>query len=304
MLTVVQTALEAGFLYALVALALYLSYTTLDIADLTTDGSFTLGCAVSATICLMGHPILALPLAMLAGAAAGFVTAFLQTRLGVPSILAGIITNFGLYSVNLTVMGSANVNLFKVDSIFTLAKDTGLGGSWYKLIVAAVIVLVVCALVAAFLGTRLGLSIRATGDNADMVRSSSINPVFTITVGLCLANALTALSGALVAQYQRSADMNLGTGMVVLGLASLIIGQSVLGRGRTGILRGVAAVLAGSLIYRFIYALALKVDVPAIYLKLLTALIVALAIAAPTIRGWIALQGRKRANGKGGQRRA
>ena len=304
MLTVVQTALEAGFLYALVALALYLSYTTLDIADLTTDGSFTLGCAVSATVCLMGHPILALPLAMLAGAAAGFVTAFLQTRLGVPSILAGIITNFGLYSVNLTVMGSANVNLFKADSVFTLAKDTGLGGSWYKLIVAAVIVLVVCALVAAFLGTRLGLSIRATGDNADMVRSSSINPVFTITVGLCLANALTALSGALVAQYQRSADMNLGTGMVVLGLASLIIGQSVLGRGRTGILRGVAAVLAGSLIYRFIYALALKVDVPAIYLKLLTALIVALAIAAPTIRGWIALQGRKRANGKGGQRRA
>ena len=286
------------------ALALYLSYTTLDIADLTTDGSFTLGCAVSATICLMGHPILALPMAMLAGAAAGFVTAFLQTRLGVPSILAGIITNFGLYSVNLTVMGSANVNLFKADSVFTMAKDAGLGGSWYKLIVSAVIVLIVCALVAAFLGTRLGLSIRATGDNADMVRSSSINPVFTITVGLCVANALTALSGALIAQYQRSADMNLGTGMVVLGLASLIIGQSVLGRGRAGILRGVAAVLAGSLIYRFIYALALKVDVPAVYLKLLTALIVALAIAMPAIRGWIALQGRKRANGKGGQRHA
>lgn len=304
MLTVVQTALEAGFLYALVALALYLSYTTLDIADLTTDGSFTLGCAVSATVCLMGHPILSLPMAMLAGAAAGFVTAFLQTRLGVPSILAGIITNFGLYSVNLTVMGSANVNLFKAESVFTLAKDAGLGGSWYKLIVAAAIVLVVCLLVAAFLGTRLGLSIRATGDNADMVRSSSINPVFTITVGLCLANALTALSGALIAQYQRSADMNLGTGMVVLGLASLIIGQSVLGRGRAGIVRGIAAVLLGSLLYRFIYALALKVDVPAVYLKLLTALIVALAIAAPAIKGWIALQGRKRANGKEGQRRA
>lgn len=306
MLTVMQTALEAGFIYALVALALFLSYTILNIADLTTDGAFTLGCAVSATVCLMGHPILALPLAMLAGAAAGFVTAFLQTRLGVPSILAGIITNFGLYSVNLTVMGSANVNLFKSDTVFSLLKGTGVGGSWYKLILAALIVLVVCAALVLFLGTRLGLSVRATGDNPDMVRSSSINPVFTITVGLCLANAMTALSGALIAQYQKSADMNLGTGMVVLGLASLIIGQSVVSRGRPGMLRGVAAVLAGSILYRCIYALALKLDVPAIYLKLLTAFLVALAIALPALRGWAALQGRKRAaaSGKGGERNA
>ena len=129
MLTIVQTALEAGVIYALVALALFLSYTILDIADLTTDGAFTLGCAVSATVCLMGHPVLALPMAMLAGAAAGFVTAFLQTKLGVPSILAGIITNFGLYSVNLTVMGSANVNLYKSGTIFSLVKETGFAGS-------------------------------------------------------------------------------------------------------------------------------------------------------------------------------
>ena len=293
MLTVIQTALEAGVIYALVALALFLSYTILNIADLTTDGSFTLGCAVSATVCLMGHPVLALPLAMLAGAAAGFVTAFLQTRLGVPSILAGIITNFGLYTVNLSVMGAANVNLFKSDTVFTLAKASGFGGDWYKLTVAALIVLVVCALVVVFLGTRLGLSIRATGDNADMVRASSINPVFTITVGLCLANAMTALSGALIAQYQKSADMNLGTGMVVLGLASLIIGQSVVSRGKPGMMRGVAAVLAGSLIYRAIYAAALKVNVPATYLKLLTAFIVALAISMPALKSWLALQRRK-----------
>ena len=310
MLTVFQTALEAGFLYALVALALYLSYSILDIADLTTDGSFTLGCAVSATVCLMGHPILALPLAMIAGAAAGFVTAFLQTRLGVPSILAGIITNFGLYSVNLTIMGAANVNLFKADNIFYLFRDLGIGGSWYKVILSALIVLAVSALLVLFLGTRLGLSVRATGDNADMVRSSSINPVFTITVGLCLANAMTALSGALIAQYQRSADMNLGTGMVVLGLAALIIGQSVISRGRPGLVLGVGAVLVGSILYRCVYALALKVDVPAAYLKLLTAVIVALAIAMPAIRGWAALQGRKRAGraggaaGKGGNSRA
>lgn len=292
MLTVVQTALEAGFLYALVALALYLSYTTLDIADLTTDGSFTLGCAVSATICLMGHPILALPLAMLAGAAAGFVTAFLQTRLGVPSILAGIITNFGLYSVNLTVMGSANVNLFKADSVFTLAKDTGLGGSWYKLIVAAVIVLAVCALVAAFLGTRLGLSIRATGDNADMVRASSINPTFTITIGLCVANALTGLSGAMVAQYSTVADVNNGTGMVVLALAALVIGETLIGK--SSMVRGVVGVIAGSIIYRCIYAAALRFNVPADYMKLVSAIIVGAAIAAPAVRRWAAFQMQKR----------
>ena len=294
MLTIVQTALEAGVIYALVALALFLSYTILDIADLTTDGAFTLGCAVSATVCLMGHPVLALPMAMLAGAAAGFVTAFLQTKLGVPSILAGIITNFGLYSVNLTVMGSANVNLYKSDTIFSLVKETGFAGSWHKLLVASVVVLAVCVLLVLFLGTRLGLSIRATGDNTDMVRASSINPVFTITVGLCLANAMTALSGALLAQYQKSADMNLGTGMVVLGLASLIIGQSVISRGKSGILRGVVAVVVGSLIYRAIYAVALKFNVTT-YLKLITAVIVALAIAAPALKDYFLLQRRKRA---------
>ena len=294
MLTIVQTALEAGVIYALVALALFLSYTILDIADLTTDGAFTLGCAVSATVCLMGHPVLALPMAMLAGAAAGFVTAFLQTKLGVPSILAGIITNFGLYSVNLTVMGSANVNLHKSDTIFSLVKETGFAGSWHKLLVASVVVLAVCVLLVLFLGTRLGLSIRATGDNTDMVRASSINPVFTITVGLCLANAMTALSGALIAQYQKSADMNLGTGMVVLGLASLIIGQSVISRGKSGILRGVVAVVVGSLIYRAIYAVALKFNVTT-YLKLITAVIVALAIAAPALKDYFLLQRRKRA---------
>ena len=294
MLTIVQTALEAGVIYALVALALFLSYTILDIADLTTDGAFTLGCAVSATVCLMGHPVLALPMAMLAGAAAGFVTAFLQTKLGVPSILAGIITNFGLYSVNLTVMGSANVNLYKSGTIFSLVKETGFAGSWHKLLVASVVVLAVCVLLVLFLGTRLGLSIRATGDNTDMVRASSINPVFTITVGLCLANAMTALSGALIAQYQKSADMNLGTGMVVLGLASLIIGQSVISRGKSGILRGVVAVVVGSLIYRAIYAVALKFNVTT-YLKLITAVIVALAIAAPALKDYFLLQRRKRA---------
>ena len=221
MLTVIQGALEAGFLYAPIALALFLSFSILNIADMTTDGAFVLGGAVSAVCCIAGHPILALPAAMLATAAAGFITAFLQTKLGVPSILAGIITNIGLYSINLMVMGTSNLSLFQKDSIYTLAKASGFAGSWSKLAVTAIVVVLICVLLVLFLGTRLGLSIRATGDNTDMVRASSINPTFTITVGLCIANAMTGLSGAMAAQYNTFSEINGGTGMVVLALAAL-----------------------------------------------------------------------------------
>lgn len=293
-LSVVQNALEVGFIYALVALALFLSYSILNIADMTTDGSFTLGCAVSASICLMGHPVLALFAAMLSGAVAGFVTAFLQTRLGVPSILAGIVTNTGLYTINLAVMGfSSNLSLFNSDTIFTIAKDTlsPVVDSWYKLIVAALITLIVCALAVIFLGTRLGISIRATGDNPDMVRASSINTAAMITIGLCIANAMTSLSGAVLAQYNKSSDINLGTGMVVIGLASLIIGETLVGKG--SMVRRVVAVLVGSVLYRFIIALALKLNVPAECLKLVSAIIVGFAIALPSLKDWIAFQKRK-----------
>ncbi len=222
MLLVVQTALELGFLYAPVALALFLSFRVLDIADLTTDGCFVLGAAVSVTLTAAGHPLLAVPAAMLSGACAGFITAFLQTRLSVPSILAGIVTNTGLYTINLMAMGwRSNESLLGSDTVFTLLRSTGLGGDWYELVLAAAVTLLCAGLLALFLGTRLGLSIRATGDNPAMVRASSINTVFTISVGLYVANSLTALSGAVLAQYQRSADINLGTGMVVIGLASL-----------------------------------------------------------------------------------
>ena len=197
MVYVIQTALELGFMYALVAMALFLSYRILDIADLTTDSGFVLGAAVSVTVAAAGHPFLAILAAMAAGSCAGFVTAFLQTRLGVPSILAGIVTNTGLYTVNLMVMGwSSNVSLLKQSTLFTMMKETGIGGAWYKLILAAGITILVGLFLVWFLGTRIGLSIRATGDNADMVRASSVNPVFTITVGLCISNALTALSGS------------------------------------------------------------------------------------------------------------
>lgn len=303
-LNVIQTALELGCIYALVALALFLSYSILNIADLSTDGCFTLGCAVACQVALTGHPFLALLAAMAAGVCSGFITAFLQTRLGVESIMAGIIVNTGLYTINLAVMGfSSTMSLVKTDTVFSIAKSAlSFTGGGYKLVLAAAVIALAGAAMVGFLGTRLGLSIRATGDNAAMVRASSINPAFTITVGLCIANAMTALSGAVLAQYQRSADINLGTGMVVIGLASLIIGETLFGRGGMWV-KAVAAV-AGSVIYRFIIALALRANVPSECLKLISAVIVALAIAAPALKAKADFR-RRRANAqKGGARHA
>ena len=275
-MAIITGALELGFIYALVALALFLSFRILNIADMTTDGAFTLGCAVSATVALAGHPFLALPAAMAAGACAGIVTAMLQTKWGVPSILAGIITNTGLYTVNLAVMGfSSNVNMLKATTIFSAF-------SGMKLIPAVIITVFVAAALVVFLNTRLGLSIRATGDNPDMVRASSINTGLTITIGLALSNSITALSGAVLAQYQKTADINLGTGMVIIGLASLIIGETVF-RGRKIWVKALGAVV-GCIIYRFIIAIALRLDLPSECLKLVSAVIVAFAIALPTIK--------------------
>ena len=278
-LNVLQTALELGCIYALVALALFLSYSILNIADLSTDGCFTLGCAVACQVALTGHPILALFAAMAAGVCSGFVTAFLQTRLGVESIMA--------------VMGfSSTMSLVKTDTVFSLAKGplSFLGG-WYKLAIALVIIVLAGAAMLGFLGTRLGLSIRATGDNAAMVRASSINPAFTITVGLCVSGALCALSGGLLAQYQKSCDINVGTGMVTIALASLIIGETLLGK-RT-MLRRIIGVVFGSCLYRFIVAVALRFNVPAAAMKLVSAIIVAIAISMPAIKEKIAFEQRK-----------
>lgn len=285
-LSILQSALELGCIYALVALALFLSFSILNIADLSTDGCFTLGCAVGAMVTLSGHPYLALFAATGAGVCSGFVTAFLQTRMGVPSILAGIIVNTGLYTVNIAVMGfSSNVNLFACDTVFSLAKEKlsyGWYENWYKLLITLVIILAVGVLLSLFLNTRLGLSIRATGDNEHMVRASSINPLFMITVGLCVANALTAFSGAILGQYQKSCDINLGTGMVTIALASLIIGETLVGKG--SMFKKIAGVILGSCLYRFIVALALRLNVPAEALKLVSAVIVAAAISLPYLK--------------------
>ena len=290
--SIVLSALELGFIYALVALALFISFSILNIADLSTDGCFTLGCAVCATLTIAGHPVLGLFASMAAGVCSGFVTAFLQTKLGIQSILAGIIVNTGLYTINIAVMGFAsNLNLFGCESVFTWVKDA-IGGSGYKLLVVAVIVAIVGVCISLFLNTRLGLSIRATGDNPDMVRASSINTAAMITIGLCVANALTGLSGGLLAQYQKSCDINLGTGMVTIALASLIIGETIIGKG--SMLRRIVGVILGSCLYRFIVAIALRLSVPAECLKLVSAIIVAVAIALPYLKKQATFRSQKR----------
>ncbi|MCD8330649.1 MAG: ABC transporter permease [Lachnospiraceae bacterium] len=305
-LSIVQSALELGIIYALVALALFISFTLLNIADLSTDGCFTLGCAVGAYVTLAGHPFLALIAAMAAGVCSGFITAFLQTKMGVESILAGIIVNTGLYTINLAVMGfSSTMNLFSCDTIFSLAKGVSEASwyqSWYKILVVVVIIALVALFLGWFLNTRLGLSIRATGDNPDMVKASSINPAFTITVGLCVSNSLTGLSGCILAQYQKSCDINIGSGQVTIALASLIIGSTLIHKG--SILHRVIGVVLGSCLYRFIMAVALRLNVPAECLKLVSACIVAVAISFPYLKGkyqfWQQRRAKERAYQEGG----
>lgn len=287
LLAVGQIALELGLICSLTVLALFLSYSMLGVCDLSTDGCFTLGAAVGAVVAAAGHPLLSIPAAMLAGVCSGLVTALLQTKLGIDSLLSGIIVNTGLYSVNIAVMsGSANINLNRKDTLFTMVKDllagTPLEGQ-QDILVAAVAVVLAVALLTLFLNTRLGLAIRATGNNPDMVRSSSINPAFTTVVGLCLSGSLTGLSGCLMAQSQKQAEINIGSGMVTIALASLLIGSTLLGRGPI-LLRAVGMVL-GAFLFRLVYAAALRLDIlPAFMLKLVSSVIVALAIALPYLK--------------------
>ena len=296
-----QTALELGLICSLTVLSLFLSYSMLNVCDLSTDGCFTLGAAVGAAVALAGHPWLSIPAAMAAGVTSGFVTALLQTKMGVDSLLAGIIVNTGLYSVNIAVMGGSSLlNMNKTDTVFTKAKALLEGtvlADQYRLLVALIAVILVVALLTLFLRTRLGLAIRATGNNPDMVRSSSINPAFTITVGLCVSGAITALSGCLLAQSQKSVDINIGQGMVTIALASLLIGRAFLGKG--GILSRAIGVVLGSFVFRLVYTIALRFQMPAFMLKLVSSVIVILAISGPYLKKqWPALK--RRLGKKGG----
>lgn len=294
-LGLVQTALELGLISSLTVLALFLSYSMLNVCDLSTDGCFTLGAAVGAVVAISGHPYLAIPAAMGAGILSGFITALLQTKMGVDSLLAGIIVNTALYSVNIAVMGNASLlNMNKTETVFTKMKQLLEGsflGSQYKIVVAAIAVILVGVFLFLFLRTKLGLAIRATGNNPDMVRSSSINPVFTTIIGLCIANSFTALSGCLLAQSQKSVNIDIGSGMVTIALASLLIGNAFTGKGKVP-MRILGAVL-GAFIFRLVYAIALRFNMPAFMLKLVSSVIVVIAISGPYLKKQLPLLKRR-----------
>ena len=295
-----QTALELGLICSLTVLALFLSYSMLNVCDLSTDGCFTLGATVGAVVAIVGHPLLALPAAMMAGMCSGFVTALLQTRMGVDSLLSGIIVNTALYSVNIAVMGGSSVlNMNKTPSVFSDMKDLLAGSSLsgeYKLAVAVIAVVLVCVFLGFFLKTRLGLAIRATGNNPDMVRSSSINPAFTTIIGLCISNALTALSGCLLAQSQKSVNIDIGSGMVTVALASLLIGHVFLGRRKLPL--RIFGMVLGAFVFRLVYTIALRFDMPAFMLKFVSAAVVVAAISIPYLKEQLPMLRRRAAHNR------
>jgi len=283
-------ALQLGLLYAAMAMGVYITFRILDIADLTVDGSFVTGMATCAVVSISANnPVLGILLGTLSGALAGLITGLLLTKVKVPPILAGIVTMTGLYSVNMFIMGEkSNISLVGTKTVFTVfCALSPLNDEVDKLIFALLIALFVAALLTMFFKTRPGMAIRATGDNEEMVRSSSINADVSKCLGIVIANACVGLSGALICQYQMFSDVGYGTGMVVIGLASIIIGESVLGRRGIGV--GILSACVGSTLYRIFIALALRFDIfPSYALKLISAIIVALSIAIPTTKNAVA----------------
>lgn len=292
-LLALQGSLELGIIYAIMALGVFISFRTLNMPDLTVDSSFTLGAAVSAMLCTMGHPFLALPAAMVAGWLTGNVTALLYTKLKIQPLLAGILVMLGLYSINLRVMANrANIPLLNQPTVFNSLQGTPVEAQTHWLL-PLVLLLAVILLLYLFLQTRFGLVLRATGDNDQMVRAVGVNTNITILFGLGLANTLVALSGAMIAQYQSFADISMGVGMVIIGLASVIIGEVLFGT--SSLLRRLLAVVLGAMLYRLVIAIALHLGMPPTDLKLVSAIIVTIALSSPVIKeGLMSRQKRSR----------
>ena len=282
----IETAVELGLISSLCVLALFLSYSMLNICDLSTDGCFTLGATVGAVVAISGHPYLSILAAIFAGCLSGFITAFLQTKMGIDSLLSGIIVNTAMFSINIAIMGNSSLlNMNKTVTIFTLFKDalseTFLSGK-QTLFIALIAVILVLIILNVFLKTRLGIAIRATGNNPAMVKSSSINPEIMITIGLCMSGAFCALSGCLLAQSQKSVNIDIGQGILTISLASLLIGN-ILSSSSSIRTRSICAVI-GTIIFRLVYTFALRLNMPAYMLKLVSSVIVIIAIAGPYLK--------------------
>lgn len=277
-------AIGQGILWGVMALGIYTTYRILNISDLTVDGSFATGGCVAA-VCLVNglNPLLSLLVAMIAGILAGGITGFLHTRCEIPAILAGILTQLGLYSINLRIMGRSNLPLLKIDTLFTKGQALlPLPSQYVTIIIGVILIVIIVCLNYCFLGTEIGCAVRATGNNDKMVRSLGVNTKTTKMIGFMLANGLVALSGALVAQSQGYADIKQGTGAIVIGLASIIIGEVVFGRVGNYMYR-LSSVVVGSILYRVVVAVVLQMGLSTDDLKLLTAVLVAIALTIPVM---------------------
>ena len=277
-------AIGQGILWGVMALGIYTTYRILNISDLTVDGSFATGGCVAA-VCLVNglNPLLSLLVVMIAGILAGGITGFLHTRCEIPAILAGILTQLGLYSINLRIMGRSNLPLLKIDTLFTKGQALlPLPSQYVTIIIGVILIVIIVCLNYCFLGTEIGCAVRATGNNDKMVRSLGVNTKTTKMIGFMLANGLVALSGALVAQSQGYADIKQGTGAIVIGLASIIIGEVVFGRVGNYMYR-LSSVVVGSILYRVVVAVVLQMGLSTDDLKLLTAVLVAIALTIPVM---------------------
>lgn len=292
MLDLVLSTVSQGLLWAIMALGVFLTFRVLDIADLSVEGTFPLGAAVAATLIDAGHSVwFAMLIALIAGCIGGTVTALLTTKLKIPALLSGILTMIGLYSVNLMIMGKANVPLLRAETVFTLTEDLfGVSSVVATLIVGLIATTVVGVIMYWFFGTVLGTAIRATGSNPQMARAQGINTNVMVILGLLISNGLVALSGALVAQSNGFADVGMGTGTIVIGLASVIIGEVLFGT--RSFKNWLISVVLGSVVYRAVIAIVLELGMPPNDLKLFTAVLVAIALSLPLIKNKFAIMKR------------
>lgn len=286
MLHIITGAISLGLLWAIMTIGVYITYRILNIADLTVEGSITMGAAIAAKALTGGvNPYLAIILAFFGGMLAGLFTGILHTKLKIPALLSGILTMIALYSVNLRIMGTSNLSLIRAETVYMPFQAMGLNQNNAAIVVGLICVSILVAILYWFFGTEIGSVIRATGNNPHMVRAQGVNTDLTIVIGLVLSNGLVAVSGGLIAQSQRFADIQMGTGSIVIGLASVIIGEVLFSR--NGFLSKLISLVLGAVIYRVIIAFVLKLGMPANDLKLFTAITVAIALALPIFKEYL-----------------
>ncbi|MGI6525991.1 MAG: ABC transporter permease [Caldicoprobacterales bacterium] len=283
MLEILLGAVSLGTLWAVMTIGVFITYRILNIADLTVEGSIAMGAAIAARGIIMGmNPYVTTLLALIGGMAAGLVTGLLHTQLKIPALLSGILTMIALWSINLRIMGKSNISLLRMDTVYTMLENMGLNKTDAVMVLGLLFVLAIIILLYWFFGTEIGCAIRATGSNPRMVRAQGINTDSTIILGLILSNGLVAVSGALIAQSQSYSDVQMGTGAIVIGLASVIIGEVLFGTKK--FFGRLLSLALGAITYRIIIALVLKMGMPANDLKLFTAITVAVALSLPVLR--------------------